>query len=278
MITKITPMRTVFALFLSVVAAYAFSFAIDLLLGGIFGIYPNTVYPPVVTWSVISAAAFIGAVKVVSLRGWLGIPFAVFGTLALFGALVGTHPHNFGIAVVVLLQATIIWFVSRRTPQNSHEKIIMITKIENYCLNQPVNEAPDLKEYTDEEYQMFEMAGYVKILKDEKIYHGKETNLNGSLWDTVIGATNGKIYKISLQIIDSDKKCLENIFKSTLNYIIKEMGKYNKHPFLSKRYIWNAQEGNFIYEQLSKFGQHCINIFITSGSIREQVQDYISKQ
>jgi hypothetical protein len=154
----------------------------------------------------------------------------------------------------------------------------MITKIENYYLNQPVNEAPDLKEYTSEEYQMFEMVGWVKMLEDEKIYHGEETNLNGNLWDTVIGATNGKIYKISLQIIDVDKKHIENIFKSTLDYVIKKMGKYSEHSFLSKKYIWDAQEGNFIYEQLSKFGQHCINIFITSSSIREQVQNYILKR
>ncbi|MFH1192078.1 MAG: hypothetical protein V1655_01255 [bacterium] len=63
----------------------------------------------------------------------------------------------------------------------------MITKIENYYLNQPVNEASDLKEYTTEEYQIFEMAGLVKVLEDEKIYYGKETNLNGNLWNTVIG-------------------------------------------------------------------------------------------
>ncbi len=153
----------------------------------------------------------------------------------------------------------------------------MITKTENYYLNQPINEATDLKEYTAEEYQMFEMAGWVKMLEDERIYHGKETNLNGSLWDTVIGATNGKIYKISLLIIDADKKHMGNIFKSTLDYMIKEMGKYSEHPFLSKRYIWDAPEGNLIFEQLSKFGQYCINIFITSSSIREQVQNYISK-
>jgi hypothetical protein len=153
----------------------------------------------------------------------------------------------------------------------------MITKIENYHLNQSVNEAPELKEYTTEEYQIFAMAGWVKMLEDEKIYHGKETNFNGNLWNTVIGATNGEIYKISLQIIDVDNKHINNIFKSTLDYIIKEMGKCNEHPFLSKRYIWDAQEGNFIYEQLNKFGQHYINIFITSNSIREQVKNYISK-
>lgn len=153
----------------------------------------------------------------------------------------------------------------------------MITKIENYYLNQAIEEAPDLKEYTEEEYLMFALAGYKRMWEDEKIYHGKETNLNGSLWDTVIGATNGKIYKLSLQIIDADKKHIEYIFKSTLDYMIKEMGKYSEHPFLSKKYYWHASEGNIIFEQLSKFGQHCINIFITSSSIREEVKNYISK-
>jgi hypothetical protein len=151
----------------------------------------------------------------------------------------------------------------------------MITKIENYYLNQPVNEAPDLKEYTTKEYQMFEMAGWVKMLEDEKIYHGKETNFNGNLWNTVIGSTNGKIYKISLQIIDSDKERLENIFKSTLNYIIKEGGKYNEHTILpiGERYILDAPEGNVIYERLSKLGQDCINIFLTSNLIRKQTKN-----
>ncbi len=114
-------------------------------------------------------------------------------------------------------------------------------------------------------------------MADEKIFHGKETNLNGSLWDTVISATNGKIYKISLVIRDVDKKHIENIFQSTLDYMNKEMGKYGEHPFLSKRYIWDAPEGNIIFEQLSKLGQHGINISMTSSSIREQVKNYISK-
>jgi len=145
----------------------------------------------------------------------------------------------------------------------------MITQIENYYLNQSVSEASDLKEYSLEEYQIFEMAGWIRVLEDEKIYYGKKLNFNGNLWNTIIGATHGKIYKISLQIIDTDKKHLENTFKSTLGYLIKEMGKYNEHTFLSKRYIWNTQDGYIIYERLSKFRQYCINIFITSSSIRE---------
>ena len=117
LLTRITPLRTVLALLLSAVAAYTFSFAIDLLLGGVFGIYPKTAFLPTFTWSVISGVAFIGALKVASMRGWLPIPFVVFGTLALFGALVGTHPHSFGVAAAMLILSVLIWRFSRRTAQ-----------------------------------------------------------------------------------------------------------------------------------------------------------------
>lgn len=44
LIPRITPMRTVVTLILSAVAAYSISFAIDLLLGGLFGVYPKTAF------------------------------------------------------------------------------------------------------------------------------------------------------------------------------------------------------------------------------------------
>jgi hypothetical protein len=111
-------MRTALAILLSVIAAFAFSFAIDLLLGALFGVYPDTAFLPVVTRSVISVLAVIGAVKVASLRGWLAVPFVAFSALALFGAVVGTHPHSFGVGAILLIQAAIVWFICRRTTKN----------------------------------------------------------------------------------------------------------------------------------------------------------------
>jgi hypothetical protein len=107
---KTRKIRTGLAILLSAVAAYAFSFVIDLLIGGFFGVYPDTAlvaafYP----WSIISIAAFIGALKITLVRGCLSIPFVVFGTLALLGALVGTHPHNFGVAAVMFIIAVLVW-------------------------------------------------------------------------------------------------------------------------------------------------------------------------
>ena len=117
---KTRKIRTVLAIILSAVAAYSFSFAIDLLLGRFFGVYPDTAFVAAFyPWSIISIAAFIGAVKITSLRGWLSIPVAVVGTLALLGALVGKHPHCFVVAATTLIMAAIIWWASRRDAQNS---------------------------------------------------------------------------------------------------------------------------------------------------------------
>ena len=104
-------MRTGVAILLSAVAAYAFSFAMDLLLGGLVGVYPATAYLPVVTWSLIATVTLLVATKVTSRRNWLALPFAAFGVLALFGARVGTHPHSYGVAALLFIQAVIIWRV-----------------------------------------------------------------------------------------------------------------------------------------------------------------------
>ena len=107
-------MRISIGILLAVGAAYAFSFAIDLLLGALMGVYPSTAFLPVVTWAVIATVALALSYKVSAGSRWLAIPFAAFGTLALFGALVGQHPHNYGVAALLLAQAFIIWRLATR--------------------------------------------------------------------------------------------------------------------------------------------------------------------
>ena len=112
-------MKKNFSLVLSALAAYSFSYAIDILLGGLFGIYmKNTIGPPVITWSIISIIAFIGAVKIGSLHRRLSVPFVIFGGLALLGAIVGTHAYNYGVAGIMFFQASIIWVTSRQSSSN----------------------------------------------------------------------------------------------------------------------------------------------------------------
>jgi hypothetical protein len=102
-------MRTGIGILLAAGAAYAFSFAIDLLLGGLAGVYPSTGYLPVVTWSFIATVVLVVAYKIAAGSRWLALPFVAFGALALLGAVVGSHPHSYGVAALLLIQAFIIW-------------------------------------------------------------------------------------------------------------------------------------------------------------------------
>jgi hypothetical protein len=103
------------AVILAAVAAYAFSFALDLLLGGLMGVYPSTAFLPVVTWSVVATVLLILAARTTHRRAWLAFPFVAFGLLALLGGLVGNHPHSYGVAAVMVIQALILWRVFSRT-------------------------------------------------------------------------------------------------------------------------------------------------------------------
>jgi hypothetical protein len=108
-------MRTFVGIVLASFAAYSFSFAIDLLLGGLFGVYPGTAFLPVVTWSAIAVLGILGGVRLSRPPAIVALPFIAFGGLALFGAIVGAHPHSYGVAAAMLAQAAVLGLVLRKT-------------------------------------------------------------------------------------------------------------------------------------------------------------------
>ena len=155
---------------------------------------------------------------------------------------------------------------------------IMITSIGNYSLEQTVLEAKGLKEFSEDEDNMFAMAGASRMLKNERIFHEDDVIFNGVNWKTVLGVTQERIYKISLQILNDESGEINSIFRSTLKYLIDQMGKYNEHPFLSKKYYWDKKEGSVIYEFKTMGGNSCINLFLTSSSIAEQMKEFLASK
>lgn len=149
----------------------------------------------------------------------------------------------------------------------------MITKISTYYLTQPIIETENLVEFTEEEYANFQIAGTKRTLNEEKFFHAPDIDFLGGNWDLIIGSTNGVIYKLSAQNLVNDKRLSDDIFNKTLKELIKVMGKYNEHPFLSKQYIWDDNEGNVILNQVSRSGFIAINFLITSSIIRKQPQN-----
>jgi hypothetical protein len=96
------------------VSAYTFSFALDLLFGGLFHVYTGKAFLPVVSWSLLSFAALLIAFLVVGGVRWLAMPYLCFGLLASLGGIVGTAHYSLLVAGVLLLQAFLIWSGAHR--------------------------------------------------------------------------------------------------------------------------------------------------------------------
>jgi hypothetical protein len=123
--SPVTPIRTVAALVVAAGAAYTFSFAIDLLFGGLWGVYPSTVYPAVVTWSAMSCAAIWAACRISPTSRWLWTPYFALGLISAFGGFVSHHPLDFAVAVMLFVHAFLV-LISRYNRKSS-----MISKRSN---------------------------------------------------------------------------------------------------------------------------------------------------
>jgi hypothetical protein len=106
-------MKSVVAFVFAAASAYSFSFAIDLLLGGLLGVYPSTAFLPVVTWSIIATITGVIALRLAPTGRFLVIPFVGLALLALLGGVVG-HSYSLIVGVVMLAQAVGVWFATRR--------------------------------------------------------------------------------------------------------------------------------------------------------------------
>lgn len=148
----------------------------------------------------------------------------------------------------------------------------MIKTVGLYSLTQEVRTAQGLKEFSEEEYAEAAMVGIELMLEEEKLFNGINPDFAGCHWDsTMVATTKNRIYKISLQSNSHDKRSAKIVLQKTLSSINEEVGKYNEHPFLSSKYIWDTNEGNIILYLMSKFGVHSVNVFFTSSIIREQM-------
>ena len=150
----------------------------------------------------------------------------------------------------------------------------MIRKISTYSLKQPLDETENLVEFSEEEYAQFALSGVNRTLRDERFYNAPDIDFLEGTWNLVIGTTDNIIYKVSAQNFVDDKSLSDEIFKKTLKEIEKTMGKNTEHPFLSRKYIWDDNEGNVLLNQVNKMGFNAINFILTSSIIREQVNNF----
>lgn len=214
-------MRLFISLAIAAGAAYAFSFAIDLLIGGLIGFYPNTVFLPVVTWSVISGVLLLAARAVVAGRlRWLSLPYVLFGTLAAFGALAGTHLYSLGVAGLLFVHALLIWKAGQQRTPTQKSTVRASFPIGPYHLDAPVDSVAGLREFSSDEYAIMGRQFHGEIN-----YSAPPVEFLGRQWHLMLGTVNGTIYKIA-PFLEAQRKAEANpVAMATRQYCTKMLGK-----------------------------------------------------
>ncbi|HLK64469.1 MAG TPA: hypothetical protein VKU19_13580 [Bryobacteraceae bacterium] len=243
-------------------AAYAFSFAIDLLIGGLIGVYPSTAFLPVVTWSVISGLLLLAARAIVADRlRWLAIPYVLFGILATLGALVGTHFYSFGVAGLLFVHASVVWKAGQQKSAKQKGPLHASFPIGPYCLDAPIDGIVGLREFSLDEY-----AVMGRQFEGERNYNARPVEFLGRKWNLMLGTVNGRIYKIAPFLEAQRKEDATPIAMATLRYCSEILGK----PASQKTglFAWDTSDGNTILQTAVVSEGLAINLFITSRSVR----------
>ncbi len=107
--TTIAAMRLTFSLILAAGAAFALSFAMDVLTGIVTGAYSKSSALPIVTWSLISAVTLFAAIVVSRFDRRIAWPYFAFALIAAIGGVVGSR-RDFVVAGLLALNGVAIFW------------------------------------------------------------------------------------------------------------------------------------------------------------------------
>ncbi len=62
----------------------------------------------------------------------------------------------------------------------------------------------------------------------------------------MVGVTQGRIYKISIQQLTEDARESSALFQNALAYLSDQMGAAKNHSRYRARYYWDGPQGNVI--------------------------------
>ncbi len=114
-------------------------------------------------------------------------------------------------------------------------------KFGNYYLNQNIEEVIGREEFS---------ADFPKAFADEQTFLAPSTEFLGLEWDTVLGVTSNKIYKIALvlKVYENTERLYEDV-KKHFEFVYGNSNDIKKSKY-TLLYIWDIDEGNIILETL----------------------------
>jgi hypothetical protein len=130
-----------------------------------------------------------------------------------------------------------------------------------YEIESLADSLPDLHEFSTSEYSLLP-----KSFAHERIYNASPMLFAGKQWDVVIGAINGRIYKLAPCISMFSEKEANAAFLEIHQLCVRAFGNATEHRI--GQAIWDCSDGNVILRQAGALGYHQIDLIVTSSAVR----------
>jgi hypothetical protein len=251
--------------------AYATAFVFDMITLAWTGELPtaNIVWP-CVTWSLIAFSSLVvGARRPVPFAA-RATPFWLVGVLAMFSSIL--YPRNLVAGIALILGGIAYGSVSAQRgggaagtmEERGQPKVRRghAPTIGPYRLDMNTAEAAKLVELTPAEKKALNVT---VEFKNERIYHAPPAGFAGASWEIVLGAVDGRVYKVSALLVLENREQRDRMWRNLDGLLRTPLG--TPATAVATIITWDTEDGNVVMNRADTGAAYAVVLTLTSRAV-----------
>ena len=224
---------------------------------------------PCITWSLVSfSALLVGAGRPVPFAA-RAVPFWLLGGFTMFSSL--AHPRNFIPAMALILVGIAYGSAAAQrggraagTADDGKPKVRrgLAPAIGPYRLDMKADDAPKLVELTPVEKKALNLDAE---FRNERIYHAPPAEFAGVSWEIVLGAVDGRIYKVSALLVVEDREQRDRMWRNLDGLLRTPLGP--PATVAATIITWDTEDGNVVINRAGAGGAYAVVLTLTSRAV-----------
>ena len=256
--------------------AYAAAFVFDMITLAWAGeLPPANVVWPCLMWSLISFCSLVGGAGRPVPFAARATPFWLVGGLAMFSSL--AHRRNFVAAMALILGGIAYASVASQqggaaagtTEERGRPKVRrgLAPTIGPYRLDMKTADASKLVELTPAEKKALNIA---VEFRNERVYHAPPAQFAGVSWEIVLGAVDGRVYKVSALLVLENREQRDSMWRNLDGLLRTPLGT----PATAAATIiaWDTEDGNVVVNRADAGGAYAVVLTLTSRAVSRFVR------
>ncbi len=249
---------------------YAAGFVLEMIILARAGQLPwgNAVWP-CITWSLISCSAlWAGAGRRVPFVAratpfWLGGGLGVFSSFAHPRILVAATALVLGGIAYPLLTAQRRGAAgTAKRPGEPKPRRVLAPSVGPYYFGMETADASNLVAFTPAEKEALSAA---VEFRNERIFHAPPAEFAGAGWDMVLGAVEGRVYKLSGLLVLEDREQRDAMWRNLTQRLRSALG--TPATAAATIFAWDTEDGNVVLNRVNDGEGYAVVLTLTSRAV-----------